>query len=107
VDVERWRREGLETMHFATSRNRRLGWQFFEDARKLPAFPEVRVPALCIAGMRDETVPFEDVKAFVDRTPTARLVPVDDGHDLARSLDVILREARTFLAPFTGPGMAR
>ena len=106
VDLGRWRREGLETMHYATGRNRRIGWQFFEDARKLPAFPEVRVPALCIAGTRDETVPFEDVKAFVDRTPTARLVPVDDGHDLARSLDVIFREARTFLAPFTGPGAA-
>jgi pimeloyl-ACP methyl ester carboxylesterase len=106
VDLERWRREGLETMHYATGRNRRIGWQFFEDARELPAFPEVRVPALCIAGTRDETVPYEDVKAFVDRTPTARLVPVDDGHDLARSLDVIFREARTFLAPFTGPGAA-
>jgi pimeloyl-ACP methyl ester carboxylesterase len=106
-ELERWQREGLETMHYASDRNRRIGWQFFEDARKLPAFPEVRVPALCIAGTRDETVPFEDVKAFVDRTPTARLVPVDDAHDLARSLDVIFAETRTFLAPFTGPGQAR
>jgi pimeloyl-ACP methyl ester carboxylesterase len=107
VELERWRREGLETMHYATNRQRRIGWQFFEDARRLPAFPVIRVPALCFAGTRDETVPFADVEAFVARTPSARLVPVDDGHDLARSLDLILEQARAFLAPFTGPGRAR
>ena len=107
AELDRWRREGLETMHFASGRNRRIGWQFFEDARKLPPFPEVRVPALCIAGTRDETVPFADVEAFVARAPGAQLVPVDDGHDLAASLDVIFREARDFLFPFTGPGQAR
>jgi uncharacterized protein len=52
-------------------------------------------------------VPLADVEAFVARTPTARLVPVDDGHDLAASLDVVFEEARAFLAPFTGPRPAR
>lgn len=107
AELARWEREGLETMHFASNRTRRIGWQFFADARRLPAFPVVRVPTLCIAGTRDETVPFADVEAFVARTPTARLVPVDDGHDLARSLDRILAEARAFLSPFTGPAPAR
>jgi len=102
AEVERWRRDGLETMHHATGRNRRLGWQFFEDARRLPPFPEVKVPALCIAGRRDETVPLADVAAFVERTPTARLVEVDDGHELAASLDRIFEEARAFLAPGAG-----
>jgi pimeloyl-ACP methyl ester carboxylesterase len=101
-DLETWRTRGLETDHFASGRRRRLGWQFHEDARGWPAFPEVRVPTLCIAGRRDETVPFEDVEAFVARTPTARLVPVDDGHELVASLDVIFEEARAFLAPLTG-----
>jgi pimeloyl-ACP methyl ester carboxylesterase len=96
-ELETWRREGLETMHFASSRKRRIGWQFFEDAKTLPAFPEVKVPTVCIAGTRDETVPFPDVEAFVARTPRARLVPVDDGHDLAASLDRIFEEARAFL----------
>ena len=39
------------------------------------------------------------VAAFVDRTPSARLVPVDDGHELMASLDAIFAEARAFLAP--------
>jgi pimeloyl-ACP methyl ester carboxylesterase len=104
AELARWRAEGLETMHYASGRPRRIGWQFFEDAASWPAFPEVRVPTLCIAGSRDETVPLADVEAFVARTPTARLVTVDDGHELAASLDRIHDEARAFLAPLTGAG---
>ena len=98
-----WRRNGLETMHFASNRRRRIGWQFFEDAGRFPAMPVVRVPTLCFAGTRDETVPLADVEAFVARTPSARLVPLDDGHELAASLDRIFEEARAFLSlsPFT------
>ena len=105
-DLAEWRARGLETMHYASNRKRRIGWQFFEDARRYPPFPGIRVPALCIAGTRDETVPLADVEAFVARTPTARLVPVDDGHELAASLDRIFEEARAFLAPFLAAGGA-
>jgi pimeloyl-ACP methyl ester carboxylesterase len=97
AELEDWRAHGLETMHYASGRKRRIGFQFFEDAGGFPAFPEVRVPTLCIAGTRDDTVPFEDVEAFVARTPSARLVAVDDGHELAASLDRIFDEARSFL----------
>lgn len=103
AELAEWRAGGLETMHYASGRKRRVGWQFFEDAQRFPAFPEVRVPTLCIAGTRDDTVPIADVEAFVARTPSARLVAVDDGHDLAASLDRIFEEARAFLAPFTRP----
>jgi pimeloyl-ACP methyl ester carboxylesterase len=99
---ETWRREGREVFHFASQRNRRLGWQFHEDARAYPQFPEVRVPCLCIAGKDDQTVPIADVAAFVERTPTARLVAVDDGHELAASLDRIVEEAWAFLGPSRG-----
>ncbi len=102
-----WRVSGLETMHFGSGRRRRIGWHFFEDAGRYPPFPEVRIPTLCIAGTRDDTVPFADVDTFAARTPSARLVAVDDAHDLAASLDRIFDEARAFLAPFTGPGALR
>jgi uncharacterized protein len=97
AEIADWRARGLETMHYASGTRRRIGWTFFEDAQGWPAFPEVRVPTLCIAGTRDETVPIEDVEAFVARTPTARLVAVDDGHELAASIDRIFAEARAFL----------
>ena len=99
AERDEWRSSGREVFHFASARQRRLGWQFHEDARGYPPFPEVKIPTLCIAGRRDETVPLEDVAAFVARTPSARLVEVDDGHELASSLDLIFEEAWRFLTP--------
>jgi len=99
AEREEWQARGREVYHFETQRNRRLGWQFHEDARGYPPFPEVKIPTLCIAGRKDETVPLEDVAAFVERTPSARLVEVDDGHALAESLDLIFEEAWEFLGP--------
>jgi uncharacterized protein len=94
-----WRAEGLLVHHHATDRKRRIGWAFMEDAATLPAFPAVALPTLCLAGRRDELVPLEDVAAFVARTPSARLVELDDGHELVASIDRIFEEARGFLAP--------
>ena len=97
AQLEGWRRAGLEVLHFATGPHRRIGFQFFEDAARWPAFPRVTVPVLCLAGRRDETVPIEDVERFVALTPSARLVPLDDGHELLASLERIFDEARAFL----------
>jgi pimeloyl-ACP methyl ester carboxylesterase len=57
----------------------------------------VSVPTLVIAGRQDETVPLADVERFVDRTPSARLVVLDDGHGLERSYPRIYEEIRAFL----------
>jgi pimeloyl-ACP methyl ester carboxylesterase len=98
ADLERWRREGsVEVHHHATNRPRRIGWGFFEDAARWPPFPVVEVPALCIAGRRDDTVPLEDVQAWVARTPGARLEVVDDGHELTGSIERIVALTREFL----------
>ena len=96
-EERRWRAEGLVVHHHASGRPRRIGWAFLEDAARLPAYPEVRVPALCLAGRRDELVPLADVQRFVARTPSARLVVVDDAHELLASVDRIFDEARAFL----------
>jgi uncharacterized protein len=98
-EIARWKAEGLEVLHFGSGRRRRIGWGFMEDASRWPAWPEVRVPVLCIAGRRDELVPIEDVERFVARTPGARLLALDDGHELVASVDRIFEEARVFLGP--------
>jgi pimeloyl-ACP methyl ester carboxylesterase len=95
-----WREKGLEVLHFASGRHRRIGFGFLEDAARWPAFPRVTVPTLCLAGRRDEIVPLEDVERFVALTPSARLVALDEGHALLASLDRIFEEARAFLAPW-------
>jgi pimeloyl-ACP methyl ester carboxylesterase len=97
AQLAEWRQRGLEVLHFASGRQRRIGFGFIEDAARWPAFPRVTVPALCLAGRRDETVPIEDVERFVAETPSARLVPLDDDHQLLASLDRIFEEARAFL----------
>ncbi|HTP53188.1 MAG TPA: YqiA/YcfP family alpha/beta fold hydrolase [Anaeromyxobacteraceae bacterium] len=102
-ELERWRARGSrEVFHHASNRERRIGWAFFEDAARLPPFPAVTVPSLAIAGVRDEMVALADVEAFVERTPGARLLKVDDAHELAQSIDLSFREAREFLRPLTG-----
>ncbi|HEX7622909.1 MAG TPA: YqiA/YcfP family alpha/beta fold hydrolase [Anaeromyxobacteraceae bacterium] len=96
-EERRWRADGLLVDHHATGTKRRLAWAFLEDAARLPAYPEVKVPALCLAGRRDELVPLADVERFVAMTPGARLIALDDGHELAASIDRISEEARGFL----------
>ncbi len=100
-EERRWRAEGLLVDHHATGTKRRIAWSFMEDAATLPAYPVVRAPALCLAGTRDETVPIADVERFVAMTPGARLVALDDGHELVSSIDRIFEEAREFLALVT------
>jgi pimeloyl-ACP methyl ester carboxylesterase len=94
-----WRERGLEVDHYVSNGKRLLGWQFHQGAAGLPPFPEVKVPALVIAGRRDQSIPLEDIEAWVAGTPSARLIVVDDGHELAGSLALIRREAWDFLRP--------
>ncbi len=96
-EERRWRSEGLLVHHHATGRPRRIGWRFLEDAGTLPPYPAVGVPTLCLAGRRDDLVPLADVEEFVARTPTARLVVLEDGHELLASVERIFSEARAFL----------
>ncbi len=96
-EERRWRSEGLVVHHHATGRPRRLAWAFLEDAAKLPAYPRVTVPALCVPARHDTLVPLADVERFVAQTPTAKLVVLDDGHELLASVDRIFEEARAFL----------
>jgi pimeloyl-ACP methyl ester carboxylesterase len=95
--VAAWKRDGLEVDHHATGTRRRIGHDFIQDAGRYPAYPVVTVPTLVIAGRQDETVPLADIERFVERTPSARLVVLDDGHGLERSYPRIFEEASAFL----------
>ena len=106
AEREEWRARGREVYHHDTERNRRLGWQFHEDARQYPAFPEVRIPVLCLAGRQDDVVPLADVEAFVELTPAARLLVLEDGHGLERSYDRVFEEAWGFLEPVVSASCA-
>jgi hypothetical protein len=60
-------------------------------------WPVVRVPTLILHGRADDTVDISVSREFARRTPTARLVELDDGHELTASVDRIFAESCAFL----------
>ena len=97
--LEEWRREG-EFLFFGPDDNLQpVHWQLFADVRdNHPGYPDVEVPTRVIHGCDDELVPVEKSRNFVERTPAAQLVCVDDSHDLGNSVWRVVREALDFLS---------
>lgn len=115
--VERWRRRlgeeawddfrragWLEVDDHAEGGKKRVDFGFALDGeavdRVAGGFPDVRVPCLVVHGRRDDVVEPELSRRWAAGKPHVRLVEVDDGHELADSIDLITREADAFLAPF-------
>lgn len=97
-ELEQFREQGSMVVdHYATGTRRSMPYRFLEDADTLPAFPEVSIPVLAIAGRHDELVPLADVEAFVAKTPSAKLVVFEDGHELVASLPAIWEQIVEFL----------
>lgn len=83
-------RGSFPVWHSAMGRWARLGPQLLED---LPAWMQedawlVETPAVVLHGRRDEVVSVEESEAFVRRHPRARLLILDDGHDLSAALSM-------------------
>lgn len=95
-----WRTRGSRDVDdYATGGKSSVDWGFIEDAEQIDVgYPIVTVPTLVLHGTRDDVVPIERSHAFVAANPTARLVELDDGHELTASLPRLLTEAEAFLA---------
>ena len=83
-------RGSFPVWHSALGRWARLGPQLLED---LPAWTRedewrVETPAVVLHGRVDEVVPVEESEAFVRRHPCARLLILDDGHELSAAPSV-------------------
>jgi pimeloyl-ACP methyl ester carboxylesterase len=106
---EAWQKTGwLDTEDHEEKRQARVDFGFAVDAETADArgngWPDVRVPVLIIHGKEDTVVDIDLSRAWAQNRRHARLVEVNDGHELTASLDVILREADAFLSPFLGGG---
>ena len=62
----------------------------------------MRVPTLIIHGVNDPVVDVALSRAWSAGKRHVKLHEVDDGHELAASLELIKTEAERFLAPFLG-----
>jgi hypothetical protein len=109
--VERWRLrlpadEAAEwertdrrmVQHFGAKTALPLRFDLLRDAPRHSAWPVVTAPTLVLQGANDETVPLELVQEWVDRTPVARMVTYDSGHELQDVAEELCSETFRFLA---------
>jgi uncharacterized protein len=84
----RWQREGSASVfHYGDGRERRLGYQFIEDAAQYEDEPSFSQPALILHGIRDNVVPASISAAYAQQHSNARLVLLESGHELTDVLD--------------------
>lgn len=102
-----WQTTGwLDTLDYISKTMSRVDFGFAADAAAFDArgdgWPDVRVPTLIVHGVNDPVVDIELSRAWSAGKRHVKLHEVDDGHELAASLDRIKSEAERFLAPFLG-----
>jgi pimeloyl-ACP methyl ester carboxylesterase len=100
-----WQQSGwLETHDYTTQSKSRVDFGFALDAVAVESqgdgWPDVRVPTLIVHGVKDPTVDIDLSRTWSKGKRHVKLVEVDDGHELAASLDRIKQEVDAFLAPF-------
>ena len=101
-DLARWRATGRFAFdHYAHGGKEDLAIGFLDDAQKHEPFPLPDAPALVIQGTRDEVVDPQLAREFVRRMDgRARLVELDQGHELTADLPGLWRLLEPFLQPW-------
>ncbi len=100
-DLSRWRRHGrIEFDHYVTGKKEFLGIGFLDDALAHDPFPLPRAPTLVLQGLRDDVVEPQLAREFTALMQgRAKLVELDQGHDLAGDLPRLWREIEPHLEP--------
>jgi len=101
-DVARWHRDGeFPIEHYAHGRTEMLSSGFMNDAKTLAPYPLSDAPTLVIQGTRDVVVAPELAREFTRRMneagKKARLVELDDGHELTKDLARLWSEIEAHL----------
>ena len=91
-----WERKGAFAFPDANGEPTPVHWGLIEDARCHPSWPVTACPTLIVHGNQDEVVPLDFSRRYVAGHTDARLIEVDDGHDLGASVDLIVRESIRF-----------
>ena len=107
-EFEIWREQGwIDAYDYVGMRPARIDFAFATEALELDSagggWPDVRVPTLIVHGVHDDVVPVEVSRRWAAGKSQVRLVEVDDGHDLIRSLGRIMAESERFLDRFLEP----
>lgn len=91
--IERWRAEGsLEFFHYGHNRPRQVWFKLYEDAAQYDAFRlQLSMPIQIFQGRHDDVVLPATVTAWCDGRTNVDLTWLDDGHQLANSIEAIVR----------------
>jgi pimeloyl-ACP methyl ester carboxylesterase len=93
-----WQATGyMDVFHYAQNREARVGYRLYEDGLQYQDYPVVKQPALVFQGREDPIVPVGFAREFAQRTPCARLVEFNSGHELTDCLEPMWDETRRFL----------
>ena len=95
---EDWKREAsISVFHYGDGRERRLGYQFVEDAAQYEDEPEFPQPALILHGVHDNVVPAGISSAYDARRPGVKLMLLESGHELTDVLEPMWAQTSSFL----------
>jgi pimeloyl-ACP methyl ester carboxylesterase len=96
---EDWKREGsIPVFHYGEGRERRLGYQFAEDAAQYEDEPEFSQPALIFHGVQDSVVPAGISSAYAARHSNVELVLLESGHELTDVLEPMWLKTSSYLS---------
>ena len=101
-DLARWRSTGrLAFDHYAHGRKEDLSIAFLDDAQKYDPYPLPDCPTLVVQGLRDDVVTPDLAREFTRRmNGRARLIELDQGHELNADLPGLWRLLEDFLQPW-------
>ena len=92
-----WQERGLSIYHHGDERERRLDYQFIEDARRYDETQLQRpVPTLILHGRQDETIPIAVSQAYAATRPWVTLRELDSDHTLTNAFPEIWAATREF-----------
>ncbi len=80
-----------------------MHFDFIRDVQEVDVgWPDVRVPTLIIHGSRDDVVDPALSRTWAAGKRHVRLIEVDDEHELAASIPLIISRTEELLAGFLG-----
>ncbi len=95
-----WKETGArQFFHYGANSDKALHYAFTEELQNIQTEDfRVKTPTIVFHGVNDETVPLEHSVVFASaNTKLVELVQLNDGHELAQSLDQIWSDSLKFL----------
>jgi pimeloyl-ACP methyl ester carboxylesterase len=99
IGLDEWKQTNrLDVFHYGYGRMMEVHYELYEDARRYDCISAaLTLPIQVFQGRQDDAVDPPTVERWAEARPNAELHMLDDGHQLATSLDYIWKESRRFL----------